>query len=372
MKFCFWGDISDSLEGKTKGGGELQIALLAKALALKGHEVVIIDPYAEKSFVTAEGVKLINVPDWNRGMRGIRLFKHRIPSLYKLLKEQQADYYYIRMRSYLNLLPYRAAKKSNSKFIIGLAHDLDVASLRDKIKYGYMARFNLFEFLTVWLPSDLNFSYLLKRADHITLQHSGQKVRLLSRNNKTAVFPNIFDYSSLPGLKKNPGSYFVHVGSMTMLKGTGNLFELVKTLNNDTEIIIVGQPCDEKSEKIYKELGKIDNVTLKGRLNHYETLQLIANARALINTSNSEGFPNIFLEAWALGVPVISLNVNPGDVFSKFELGIFCEGNLEKMKDSIEKNMTSAINKDKLISYIKDNHEFANAADRFLSILNNG
>jgi hypothetical protein len=28
----------------------------------------------------------------------------------------------------------------------------------------------------------------------------------------------------------------------------------------------------------------------------------------------------IFLEAWATGVPVISLNVNPGEVFTRYEL----------------------------------------------------
>lgn len=372
MKFCFYGDISNSLKGETKGGGELQIALLAKALVLKGHEVVIIDPYAEKSFVTAEGVKLINVPDWNRGLRGIRLFQYRIPSLYKSLKQQKADYYYVRMRSYFHLLAFRAAKKTKGKFIVGLAHDLDVAVLTDKIKYEYKTKFNLFKFLTLWLPNDLTFKYILRRADFITLQHAGQKTGVLSGNNKAKVFPNIFDYANLPAVKKTSENYFVHVGSMTILKGTGNLYELIKTLDRKNKVVIVGQPCDAKSKEIYKELGKMDNVILKGRLNHYETLQLIANAGALINTSNREGFPNIFLEAWALGVPVISLNVNPGGVINKFELGIFCEGNREKMKDSIEKNRAAAINKDRLISYIKANHEFTNAADRFLNILNNG
>jgi hypothetical protein len=110
MKFCFFGNISNSLQGQTKGGGELQIALLAKALVLKGHEVVIIDPYASESFVTEEGIQLVNVPAWNKGVRGIRLFQYRIPALYKLLKAQMADYYYVRMRSYMHLITYKAAK----------------------------------------------------------------------------------------------------------------------------------------------------------------------------------------------------------------------------------------------------------------------
>ena len=39
MKFCFFGNVAEALKGRTPGGGELQIALLAKALALKGHDV---------------------------------------------------------------------------------------------------------------------------------------------------------------------------------------------------------------------------------------------------------------------------------------------------------------------------------------------
>ncbi|MDZ7634098.1 MAG: hypothetical protein U5L72_06520 [Bacteroidales bacterium] len=43
MKICFWGIIADALMGKTGGGGELQIATMAKTLAGLGHEVVVVD-----------------------------------------------------------------------------------------------------------------------------------------------------------------------------------------------------------------------------------------------------------------------------------------------------------------------------------------
>ena len=97
MKICFFGNISSALRGKTAGGAELQISLLARALALKGHEVVIVDPDATESFVNADGIKLINVPNWNKGVRGIRLFWYRIPALKEIFVNQNADYYYVRV-----------------------------------------------------------------------------------------------------------------------------------------------------------------------------------------------------------------------------------------------------------------------------------
>lgn len=367
MKFCFYGGFSSALKGLTPGGAELQVALLSKALALKGHEVVIIDPYSKESFVTEEGVNLINLPDWNKGFRGIRLFLNRIPLLWKTLREQNADYYYVRMREYLHIVPYLAAKKNKGKFIIGIAHDLDTLGILQNIRYDY--KFNLFKFFTLYLPNDLVFNYLLKKADFITLQHSGQKLKANSVKGKIDIFPNIFDQRNLPIIENHSNDYYIHVGSLTVLKGIKNLYHLCKNIDKRNLIIIVGQPKGHISNKIYNQLKKFDNVVLKGRVNHRETLRLIANAKGLINTSNFEGFPNIFLEAWATGVPVISLKVNPGNVIEKYNLGMCCDGDLNKMKMCIEMNETNNIDKNKLISYVSEFHDFGSAADRFLNLI---
>ena len=66
MKICTWGDVASALEGKTSGGGELQIALLAKALAKSGLEVIVIDLMAKKDFVTDDGVKVFQIKGYDR------------------------------------------------------------------------------------------------------------------------------------------------------------------------------------------------------------------------------------------------------------------------------------------------------------------
>lgn len=371
MKFCFFGNISGALRGKTVGGAELQISLLAKALALKGHEVVIVDPAATESFVNSDGIKLINVPNWNKGIKGIRLFQYRVPALKEIFANQNADYYYVRMRTYFHLLPYLVSKKMKSKFILSIACDLDVASLWKKFKYEYRTNFNLFRFLTLSLPSDLVFNYLLKRSDYVILQHSGQVLNRSSTKGKIVIFSNIFDFEIVKEIKGTSKGYFVHPGALNILKGSHNLNQLINILDKKDSIVIIGQPTDKKSKKIYQFLKKKENVVLKGRLSHKETIQSIANAKALINTSNFEGFPNIFLEAWAIGVPVISLNVNPGNVLIKYNLGIYCNGDLNKMKKSIESDTMSNFNREKLISYVHEFHNFSTSADRFLNLVSN-
>ncbi|MGH2563811.1 MAG: glycosyltransferase, partial [Ginsengibacter sp.] len=187
MKFCFWGNVSSALNGKTRGGAELQIALLAKSLAMKGHNVVVIDPYVKESFTTNEGIRVINIPDWNKGIRVIRFFFRRIPLLYRLFKAQNADFYYVRMKTYLHIIPYLACRKVNGKFIIGIAHDLDLANFRDRYKYAYSNKFNLLRFITRNLPNDWVFDYLVKKADYLLVQHAGQKSNAQNAKGHVAV-----------------------------------------------------------------------------------------------------------------------------------------------------------------------------------------
>jgi glycosyltransferase involved in cell wall biosynthesis len=205
----------------------------------------------------------------------------------------------------------------------------------------------------------------------VILQHSGQKINRNSAKGKIAIFPNIFDFSNIKVLDNTHEEYFIHVGTLNILKGSQNLFDLINVLDKNISIVIVGQPTDKKSENIYKKLQKLENVVLKGRVDHEDTIQLIANAKALINTSNFEGFPNIFLEAWANGVPVISQNVNPGQVLTKYKLGIYCDEDIYKMKKSIELFKSEDFEKEKLISYVLRFHDFTMAGERFLNIINN-
>jgi glycosyltransferase involved in cell wall biosynthesis len=370
MKICFWGDIAAAIKGKTIGGGELQMALLAKSLAMAGHEVVVIDPFSNESFVTKEGVKIVHLPNWNKGLPGIRMLWYRIPGLYKLFVKQKADYYYVRMRSYLHLISYFGAKKVKGKFLLALASDIDLLSFRDKYKLAYKKNFRLYKYLSYWLPNDLVHTYLLKRADYIIRQHRGQIVKVEDVRGKVVIFPNIIDQRSLPACSDSEKNYFIYAGSLTMIKGADKLFELINNIDKSNSVMIVGQPNDKSAIPVFEQLQRLKNADVKGRNRHSDTLRFMVNAKALINTSDYEGFPNVFLEAWSMGVPVLSLKVNPGNVFADYELGMCFNGDLTKMKDYINRYETTLFSREKMLSYVTEFHDFNTAAERFLHILN--
>ncbi len=367
MKICFFGDITCAIKGQTIGGGELQVFLLAKSLALHGHEVFIIDPYADEALKTPEGINVITVPNWNKGVKGLRMFLYRIPALFKTFALVNADYYYVRMRSYLHLIPYLVAKRKGRKFIQAIASDIDVLNAKEKFKYLYKSNFHLLRFLTESIPNDLAFNFLVRNSDHVILQHIGQK--FVSKSLNQVVFSNIIDLNNLP-VNNNPSKdYFIYVGSLTMIKGADKLLTLINSIDLSIKVLIVGSPKGFEPTTIYEKLGKKENVILKGRKSHAETLELISNAKAIINTSYHEGFPNIYLEAWAMGVPVISLSVNPGDIFNHNRLGVCCNGNLQRMQLCMQSDEIDSFKKDELKAYVQKFHDLGSAADRFLKAI---
>jgi len=59
--------------------------------------------------------------------------------------------------------------------------------------------------------------------------------------------------------------------------------------------------------------------------------EFLAGGSALLSTSASrfEGFPNIFLQAGAVGVPIVSLEADPDGIFSKRQCGLCSVGNVD-------------------------------------------
>ena len=84
-RVCIYGEqIADALDGNVIGGAELQAALLARALAATGWNVTVVDPRAAADAATVEGIAIRSVPGWYGGIRGIRVFTHRIPDLVRI------------------------------------------------------------------------------------------------------------------------------------------------------------------------------------------------------------------------------------------------------------------------------------------------
>jgi glycosyltransferase involved in cell wall biosynthesis len=68
-------------------------------------------------------------------------------------------------------------------------------------------------------------------------------------------------------------------------------------------------------------MTKLSNVDYRGRLDPDEAMSLIADAALFLCTSDEEGFPNTFTQAWSTGTPIVTLQVDPDNIIEKMRLG---------------------------------------------------
>jgi glycosyltransferase involved in cell wall biosynthesis len=76
----------------------------------------------------------------------------------------------------------------------------------------------------------------------------------------------------------------------------------------------------EYARALQQRAESIPNVVLHGRLIHRELGALYRRARLLCCTSVFEGFPNTFLEAWSVGLPIVS-TFDPDQIITRHSLG---------------------------------------------------
>lgn len=374
MKICTWGDVASAFEGKPSGGGELQIALLAKALAKSGNEVVIVDIMSKKDFVTDDGIKVFQIKGYNKGIRFFRFFTQRLPNLYLSLKAQKADIYYCQIRDFRHILAYWAARKTKGKFILQLASDLDAMDLKMRIKYDYLTHFGgLYWFLKVFL-TELIFPYLVRKADIVLVQHEGQKNNLFKKGINSIIFNNLIELDKIPKVLNPMHQDFCFVGALDKRKGFTEFFELVEKTPFAT-FKVIGLPRDRTGFIYYEKLKSCNNVTLFGNLSHSETLNHILNSKALISTSPMEGFPNIFIEAWACGIPVLSLYFDPGGIIKREDLGEVADGNLDSLINAMSTTISTDKFANKAKAYVEHNHvlnrdKIKQISDLFIELIN--
>jgi len=356
MKICFWGNIAGALKGSTDGGAELQIALLAKALARAGHEVVILDFQAAEEFTTNEGVKVLRIKGWDNGLRFLRTFTHRLPGIYNGLKAQKADVYYCRIRDFRHILAYQAARRVKARFVIGMASDLDAMAFLSRLRHRKVSYSSGLWGLVNGLLIEIIYPYLLRNADLVLVQHEGQRKILDDRNISSIVFPNLVELSMVPTSNGIPEHDFVYVGELSQRKGLPEFFSIINKCPF-YKFGVIGPPGDRSGHAFYNDLKSLHNVTLYGKLSHAEVLNQIINSKALISTSRMEGFPNIFIEAWACGIPVFSLYVDPGGVILREGLGMVANGDLCKMVEAMGSIENSGSFMQKAKSYVENHHE---------------
>ena len=279
------------------GGIERQQTTMAIWLASRGWDVSMIvwdDP--DDKATEAHGVRIVRLCSLDDGVPVLRFFHPRWTSLNAALEAADADIYYYNCGD-LGLGQIVAwARRRNKPVVFSVPSDPDcdpelpaLGSLRERVLYRYG----------------------LTRCEHIIVQTEKQRGMLESGFGKASTplrMPCVgFSNSTVDEPAGDDRFNVLWVGRISEEKRPDWVQELARHAP-DIDFTIVGGPNrdSEYSRGVLSDEAALPNVSFVGRIAHEDMGPYYARADLLICTSVYEGFPNVFLEAWSTGTPVVT------------------------------------------------------------------
>jgi len=125
-------------------------------------------------------------------------------------------------------------------------------------------------------------------------------------NSKTYWFPNVRRRAPGSSFKSDFKKKFVYISHLKDEKGTQELLEACKRVDESFDIKIYGPVHEEKYSPEY--ISKF-NTSYEGSLTPDEVVEKLKESDVLVLPSHREGYPGIVIEAYSTGRPVLVTNL---------------------------------------------------------------
>lgn len=283
------GDVSESIVG----GAELQQVTIARNLVSRGYRVsMICFDFGQPDAVQIDGITIYKTYRVGAGIPLIRFLHPRLTSVWSTLKRVNADIYYTRTASMLVGIVAAFGRREGKYTIFAAADNSDFSLDRTKVKYRR----------DFWI-----YKYGIRNSSRILVQNSEQK-RLCKLNygRNAKIVRNCYAHPN--NIERRQRSTVLWVSTLRELKRPELLLELAMLLPH-REFVMVGGP-DRYQKRLYESIARrakeFKNVDFRGFVPYSSIDTYFDSARVLVNTSDTEGFPNTFLQAWARSIPTVS------------------------------------------------------------------
>jgi len=289
-----WPVISRSNDIKVVGGAEVQQSMIAPALAARGYRVsMICYDYGQPDGTEVQGVRIINMHKPDEGIPVVRYVYPRLTSLWRALGRADADVYYQRTAAAYTGWVSMFCRRHGRKSIYSGASDVDFIPGKQEIRYARDR----------WI-----FERGLRSVDKVITQNPQQHLELRDNYQREGtLIPSC--YAPPPGAKSDRAGYVLWVASIRPSKRAELALEIARRLPAHKFVMIGGPDPDRRSQEYFASLKEaarsLPNLEIKGFVPLAETEKHFNGARVFLNTSEYEGFPNTFLQAWARGIPSV-------------------------------------------------------------------
>jgi glycosyltransferase involved in cell wall biosynthesis len=163
------------------------------------------------------------------------------------------------------------------------------------------------------------------------------------------------------------------VGKADRVKRPEIMLELARHCPEYHFTMIMTRSHADIFERCMAEASVLPNVTILDYVPFQEVERYFARAKLFVNTSVFEGFPNTFLQAAKYAVPLVSLQVDPGEMLSRHGCGLLCAGDFDCLQEQVRRLMTiSTLYADtsaKCIEYVRTHHDKDKIVPQFETLL---
>lgn len=301
--------IAEEYKSGRMGGAEVQAARLALALGRRGHEVsMVVADHGQPKQATYSGIRTIAAFDPEAGLPLLRFLYPRFTGLWRAARLAKADVYLCSTASMIVGLLALFCRVTGKRLVFRVASDSDCDPSRVLIRHRRDR----------WL-----YRLGVRYADAILVQSQQQRSAMSINFGRDSTVVRSLVETSADRSARESDIDVLWVANLRELKRPERLLQLARALPQFNFCMAGGSVPGEEAlyARVEKEAGDIANLTFCGAVPYMDVGALFERTRLFVNTSDIEGFPNTFLQAWVRGVPVVTL-FDPDGVVERFGLGL--------------------------------------------------
>jgi glycosyltransferase involved in cell wall biosynthesis len=332
------------------GGAEVDLYFLATELAKDKDFAVsfLTADYGQQEIETIEDVKIIKTLDFNQSplAGAVRVWRG--------LRKADARIYFQEAASWGTFLVALFCKLHKRIFVYRTAseQECDGTYLRQHYFAGRA------------------FRWSLRNAARNIVQNEIDKENIeRTMGICAAVIPNAHH---LPALREVRKDIILWVGRSVQFKRPELFIQLAEAMPNEKFVMICQRATgDEKYRQLLARAGAVKNLQFIEQVPFCEIGGYFQRAKVFVSTSDSEGFPNTFVEACSYAAPILSLKVDPDGFINGYRCGMSCNDDWQRLVDSLkvmlqeQRCLEFGTNARK---YVEEHHDLTRIARRYKAI----
>lgn len=341
------------------GGTQTQTYLLSKSLAKdKCFDVhFLVADFGQKDFEEREGVKI-----WKSFNFSNNIIK-RTFNLLKTLKKINAGTYIFQSADIgVAFALFFVKTFLKKKTIYMLASDVELSTELQK-KYSGVSE-------------TISMKWVYKNADIITVQTQHQADVFLKEKKRRvdSIIKNIYFPKTIKNqnLKKTD---ILWVGRLAKIKNPKHFLNLALSFPEENFVMIAPIVMDfvNYGEEVQKLAKEIKNLKLISYVLPKEIYKYYEKSKIYVMSSDLEGFSNTMAEAMMANCAILSYKVNPDNILTKYNCGLYSNGNIELFQSNLKTLLEEQSLCRKLgnngAEYINNKHQEGKIINKFKDLL---